>query len=129
MKTKKIHLIKEKCDYEDIRYLEKMRNVQLLIGFVLLIPPILGVVLFTLAVFGVNDDIVQMKELSANWTGDSNAMSSAPIYLGLMAIAGSFMVYSGFRNFVHSMFIDEGLGSIEDMEIKEFDEEGKDDNK
>lgn len=71
-------------------------------GIILLIPPTIGVILFLLNLLS-NDigDIPEMRNLSSNWTGDYNYArdsggggytSAAPIYLGLMAIAGALLL-------------------------------------
>ena len=93
--------------------------VQLIIGVIFLIPPILGAIFFTLQVFGVNGDTISLRELSTNWTGDSNAMSAAPIYLGLMAIAGTLIVHSAIKNVISAGNSVEGLDAIKDIEITE----------
>lgn len=86
---------------------------QLLIGFIFLIPPILGAVFFTLQVFGINGDVISLKHLSANWTNDKYSMSVAPIYLGLMAIAGSFISHSAIKNFLSFLRAEDGIDYIE----------------
>lgn len=66
-------------------------------GIILLIPPILGVFMFILNLF--SQDLGKMSNLSHEWTGDWNSSgdggggytSAAPIFLGLMAIAGAFL--------------------------------------
>jgi hypothetical protein len=65
--------------------------VKFIIGVLFLIPPILGVFFFTLNVFDVNWDAVTLRDLGSNWTGE--AFSAAPIYLGLMALAGVLLVH------------------------------------
>ena len=80
--------------------------VQLLIGLIFLIPPILGAIFFICEVYGMDGNIISLNRLSGNWTGDSGAMSAAPIYLGLMALAGSFIIHSAVKNFILSHFTD-----------------------
>ena len=80
-----------------------MNNIQKIIGFILLFPPTLSVFLFTINLF-VEDcgAIIQMSNLSANWSGwydvsgDGGAgfTSATPIYFGLMAIAGAYLIKS-----------------------------------
>lgn len=68
---------------------------QKVIGLILLIPPILSVLFFFLANIGLDWDVVQMRNLSAYWTArfdEGGGMSAAPIYLGLMAIAGAYLI-------------------------------------
>ena len=75
-------------------------NIERIIGFILLTPPILGALFFILNVFS-NDigTIVELKHLSSEWTGTygydtggGGYMSAAPLYLGLMAIAGAYLI-------------------------------------
>lgn len=78
-----------------------MKNLQKTIGYILLFPPVLSVLLFTINLL-IKDsgDIVKMYNLSVNWTGDytTNGESGAgfsstiPIYFGLMAIAGVYLI-------------------------------------
>jgi len=65
-------------------------------GIFLLTPPLIGVLLFILNLLS-NDmgKIVELKNLSSEWTGSYDTggyTSAAPIYLGLMAIAGSLLL-------------------------------------
>ena len=125
---KKIHFEKNLTDenYEVGQHLASLvdlvASVQLIIGIIFLIPPILGAIFFTLAVFGASGDAISLSELSSNWTGDSNAMSAAPIYLGLMAIAGTLIVHSAIKNSVSlygSANKPTGIDTIDDIEITE----------
>lgn len=89
---KKIKLKREECVtgvFADIFLIIFL--VKLIIGVLFLIPPILGVFFFTLNVFDVNWDAVTLRDLGSNWTGE--AFSAAPIYLGLMALAGVLLVH------------------------------------
>lgn len=72
---------------------------QQIVGIVLLIPPIISVLFFFLANVGVDWRFVQMTNLSGQWTarygfyeGGGGGMSAAPIYLGLMALAGAYLI-------------------------------------
>lgn len=69
---------------------------KIFIGFLFLIPPILGAIFFTLNVFDIKGDTVTLRDLGDNWTGE--AFSAAPIYLGLMALAGVFMLHFGVKD-------------------------------
>lgn len=73
-------------------------QVERILGIILLIPPTIGVILFLLNLVS-NDvgNIPSLRNLSNNWTGDYDSdgggyTSSAPIYLGLMAIAGALLL-------------------------------------
>lgn len=114
---KKIHLKKESDDFI-LGIAFWIGLVQLVIGIIFLIPPILGAIFFMLNVFGIGG-VVSLKELSANWTGDNNAMSAAPIYLGIMAIAGTFIVHSAIKNVIYAYKSVEGIDGINDIEITE----------
>lgn len=89
---------------------------KLIIGVLFLIPPILGVFFFTLNVFDVNWDAVTLRDLGSNWTGE--AFSAAPIYLGLMALSGVFMLRFAISDLLEFFkFCD----SVESIEITEED--------
>lgn len=93
------------------------RRIECIIGIVLLIPVFLGVIAFVLCLFDGSNDFCSMDNLSRTWSYslnsfsqkrfDSNvshfaaagAMSSAPIYLGLMAIAGVILIKDGLKYF------------------------------
>lgn len=74
-----------------------MKNVQKIIGYILLFPPILSVLLFTVNLL-VKDsaDIFKLTNLSPEWTGsfgsEGGYMSATPVYFGLMAIAGVYLI-------------------------------------
>ncbi len=73
-------------------------NTESIIGFILLTPPIIGVLLFILNLFSKDfGRIVELRNLSAEWTGNFSGdgggyMSASPIYLGLMVIAGAYLL-------------------------------------
>lgn len=84
-------------------------NWERIVGLLLLLPPLLSVFLFIFDLFcGPINDIVTMQNLSKNWTAcisweytgtntgaGAGATSATPIYLGLMAIAGSILLKKG----------------------------------
>lgn len=83
----------------------KAKRVECVIGLILLIPPILGVTAFVLQIFNADLDFSQMRDLSSNWTSDYSSeggggMSAAPIYLGLMALAGVYLI----KDSIHYLF-------------------------
>lgn len=117
---KKIHLIKDdnySDDFFIVFYIIIL--LQLIIGIIFLIPPILGAVFFILNVFGLRGNIISLGELGTNWTGGTNAMSAAPIYLGLMAIAGTLIIYFAIKTVFYSGKVIGGVDSITDLEITE----------
>lgn len=85
-------------------------NIEKILGYILLAPPLISVLFFLISVFSEYDSdknqVVQLGNLSPNWTGKiridydtdrgggggGGYMSAAPIYLGLMAIAGALLV-------------------------------------
>ena len=96
------------------------KRIECLIGLILLIPPILGVGAFTICIFSHSyaGDFACMKYLGENWTaiirvpetttfdelsngigGAAAAMSTAPIYLGMMAIVGAYLVKNNIQSF------------------------------
>lgn len=84
----------------------KAKRVECVIGLILLIPPILGVIAFVLQIFNADLDFSQMIDLSSNWTNDYSSeggggMSAAPIYLGLMALAGVYLI----KDSIHYLFV------------------------
>ena len=97
------------------------KRIECLIGIFILIPPLLSVVAFTISIFSNNyaGDFAAMKCLSSEWTayievptersfgvdltngikGSAAAMSAAPFYLGIMAIAGVWLIKDSFKYF------------------------------
>lgn len=74
----------------------KAKRAECIIGLFLLLPPMLGVIAFVFQLFGADTDFSKLRELSSDWTmgysDGGGAMSAAPIYLGLMAIAGVYLI-------------------------------------
>jgi hypothetical protein len=118
---KKIHITKQKSDvYGEVGFVAILGFILLIIGIIFLIPPILGVLFFMLSVFGEDGYIASLSYLSGSWTcSNEGGMSAAPIYLGLMAIAGSLIVHSAIKNFVSVLKNIRGIDSISDIEITE----------
>lgn len=89
------------------------KRIECIIGIILLIPVFLGVIAFVLCLFSGSGCFYTLNNLSGTWSYslesytsrrfDSGisvgAMSSAPIYLGLMAIAGVLLIKDGFKYF------------------------------
>ena len=61
------------------------------LGVFFLIPPIIGVITF---VININyDNISDMRNLTGYWSASPDGgMSAVPIYLGLMAITGAYLL-------------------------------------
>lgn len=98
------------------------KRVECIIGFILLIPPILGVIAFTISIFANNyaGDFASMHYLSSEWSafvmvpesqslesfdltngvnGSAAATSALPIYLGLMAMVGAYLIKNSAQSF------------------------------
>ena len=81
----------------------KAKKIECVIGLFLLIPPVLGVVAFVLQIFEADTDFSMMRDLSSSWTAlcdQGGGMSAAPIYLGLMALAGVYLI----KDALYSLF-------------------------
>lgn len=72
--------------------------MQCALGIFFLIPAILGVIAFVFNLLGADGHFFTLHDLSDQWTCDSNiiegggGMSAAPIYLGMMALAGAYLI-------------------------------------
>ena len=101
------------------------KRVECIIGLILLIPPILGVIAFTISIFANNyaGDFASMHYLSSKWSafvmvpesqsleslesfdltngvnGSAAATSALPIYLGLMAMVGAYLIKNNAQSF------------------------------
>lgn len=73
----------------------KAKKVECIIGLFFLLPPVLGVFAFVLQLFDADTDFSKLRDLSSNWT-NGGGMSAAPIYLGLMALAGVYLIKDSF---------------------------------
>ncbi len=74
-----------------------MKNLERKIGFILLTPPLLSVVLFilNLLIYPTFESVIKMSNLGSGWTGDfieGGYSSATPIYFGLMAISGAILI-------------------------------------
>lgn len=74
----------------------KAKRIECVIGLFLLLPSILGVISFVLQIFEIYTDFSEMRVLSYAWTAKGGGMSAAPIYLGLMALAGVHLIKDSF---------------------------------
>lgn len=77
----------------------KAKKIECWIGILFLIPPALGVLAFVFQLFDADTDFSTMRDLSSSWTtkygydhGGGGGMSAAPVYLGLMALAGVWLI-------------------------------------
>lgn len=71
-------------------------NVSTIIGYILLIPPLLSILLFVAQLF--SEDRLLKRLMFTFWTGDyagdhgGGFTSALPLYFGLMAIAGAYLI-------------------------------------
>lgn len=75
----------------------KAKKVECIIGLFFLLPPVFGVIAFVFEQFGAT-----ILKLSSTWTArvyEGGGMSAAPVYLGLMAIAGVYLIKDSFYAF------------------------------
>ena len=82
--------------------LAKAKKIQCIIGLFFLIPPILGVLAFVFCLFGDDSDFSRLYSLSSDWTArveNGGGMSAAPIYLGLMAMTGAYLIKDSLKYF------------------------------
>ena len=82
----------------------KAKRIECFIGLFLLLPPILGVIAFVLQIFEADTDFSMFRELSSAWTAkydQGGGMSAAPIYLGVMALAGVYLI----KDSIHYLFV------------------------
>lgn len=78
-------------------HLIQSKKIECWIGILFLIPAILGVFAFLLSWFDFNGDFSSLRNLRGDWTDGDNCSSPAPIYLGLMAIAGAILIKDSFK--------------------------------
>ena len=70
----------------------KSKKIECWIGILFLLPAILGVIAFLLSWFDFNGEFSSLRNLRGDWTGGDNCSSPAPIYLGLVSIAGVYLL-------------------------------------
>lgn len=93
----------------------KEKKLEFWLGIFFLIPPILGVIAFVLCLFDIDSHFSSLSNLSSDWTthyDNGGGMSAAPIYLGLMAIVGAYLI----KNSARYIFISEDPKNIEGKE-------------
>ncbi len=87
----------------------KEKKLEFWLGIFFLIPPILGVIAFVLCLFEIDNNFSNLSNLSSDWTTNysydngGGGMSAAPIYLGIMAIVGAYLI----KNSARYIFISE----------------------
>lgn len=93
------------------------KRLEFLLGVIFLIPPVTSIVAFVMLALGDDTYFSSLKFLTDNWTcgyivktiGGGNGynniidgiggMSAAPIYFGIMAIVGAYLIKNSFRYF------------------------------
>lgn len=93
---------------------------QFVIGLILIAPALVGSIFFLLNVFGYNGlYAATLNNLSSKWTGDN--MSAAPIFMGLMAMAGAYLLNNVIKNLISASNPDVFIDYLDTVEIKEDD--------
>lgn len=102
------------------KVLIKAKKIECWIGFFFLIPAILGVIAFTFQMLGIDGDFVELRNLNYRWIADSGdtggGMSAAPIYMGIMAMVGAYLI----KDSVKYLFVkteSETTTPIEDVKV------------
>lgn len=107
--------------------LGKFLLVQIVIGLILIAPALVGSVFFLLSVFGYNGLYeASLNNLSSKWTGEN--MSAAPIFMGLMALAGVYLLNNVSKNLIYGSNPDVLIEYLDNVEVKIEDSEAKDEN-
>ena len=70
----------------------KAKRCEFALGLFCFLPSILGTISFLLALFDNNSHFATLYNLSGDWTDGEYNVSPAPIFMGLMAIAGAHMI-------------------------------------
>jgi hypothetical protein len=103
--------------------ISKEKKIEFWIGVLFLVPAILGTLSFMLCLCFQPDwsdfggDFARMSSLEGIWEDQYNsdggcAASPAPLFMGLMAIAGAYLIKDSLRYF----FIDEGKTVLPESE-------------
>lgn len=81
----------------------KAKKVECCIGFFFFIPAVLGALAFIFAMLGFDTDFAKLKTLSYRWMADygenGGGMSAAPIYMGIMASVGAYLIKDNLKYF------------------------------
>lgn len=99
--------------------------VQIVIGLILIAPALVGSIFFLLTVFGYNGLYeASLNNLSSKWTGEN--MSAAPIFMGLMALAGAYLLNNVIKNLIYASNPDVLIDYLDTVEVKIEDSEAED---
>lgn len=69
----------------------RLKSIELIISFIFLVPAVLCMILFVLGLFDFHSELIDLRNLRGDWTDGDNCSSPAPIFIGLMAIAGAYL--------------------------------------
>lgn len=72
--------------------LKNFRKLELYLGILFIIPAFIGVCSFILCFFDFHSEFADMRNLRGDWTDSEYATSPAPIFIGVMAIAGAILL-------------------------------------
>ena len=77
------------------------KRVECILGILFLIPSVLGVIFFLINLFGGEGDLIELSKLGGEWGAwvreGGASMSPAPVFIGLMAIAGVLLIKNSLR--------------------------------
>ena len=74
----------------------KEKKIEAVIGFIFLLPAVIGVICFVVNLC-TGGDSCKLNSLSGVWESYGEAAENTPIYFGLMAIAGAYMLKNSLR--------------------------------
>lgn len=69
----------------------RLKSIELIISFIFLVPAVLCMILFVLGLFDFHSELIDLRNLRGDWTDGDNCSSPAPIFIGLIAIAGAYL--------------------------------------
>ena len=68
-----------------------LKSLELVISFIFLLPAVICTIFFLLGLFDFHSELIDLRNLRGDWTDGDNCSSPAPIFIGLMAIAGAYL--------------------------------------
>ena len=75
---------------------KKEKVCEAVIGFIFLLPAVIGVICFIVNLC-TEGDSCKLNSLSGIWDSYGEAAENTPVYFGLMAIAGAYMLKNSLR--------------------------------
>lgn len=76
--------------------IKKEKVFEAVIGFIFLLPAVIGVICFVVNLC-TGGDSCKLRSLSGIWESYGEAAENTPVYFGLMAIAGAYMLKNSLR--------------------------------